>query len=88
MIVLITGVLENVKQEFYRRVAEPYEDWMIVSSNDIPEYTEYENWITDERLKAWESKPITNAVDSSESGPDAQRTVSKISTSHTGNIKV
>lgn len=23
---LITGILENVKQEFYRRVAEPYED--------------------------------------------------------------
>jgi len=25
-IALVTGVLENVKQEFYRRVAAPYED--------------------------------------------------------------
>lgn len=25
-VVLITGVLENVKQEFYRRMAAPYED--------------------------------------------------------------
>ena len=25
-IAMVTGVLENIKQEYYRRVAEPYED--------------------------------------------------------------
>lgn len=25
-VALVTGILENVKQEFYRRVAEPYEE--------------------------------------------------------------
>lgn len=37
-IAMITGVLENIKQEFYRRVAEPYEDIKIISNGDIPEY--------------------------------------------------
>lgn len=30
----VTGVLENVKQEFYRRVAAPYEDKKIVENGD------------------------------------------------------
>lgn len=37
-IALITGVLENIKQEFYRRVAGPYEDKKIVENGDIKEY--------------------------------------------------
>lgn len=37
-IAMITGVLENIKQEFYRRVAEPYEDKKIVENGDIREY--------------------------------------------------
>lgn len=37
-IALITGVLENIKQEFYRRVAESYEDKKIVENGDIKEY--------------------------------------------------
>lgn len=37
-IAIITGVLENVKQEFYRRVASPYEDLKIVQNGDIKEY--------------------------------------------------
>jgi len=37
-IAMITGVLENIKQEFYRRVAEPYEDKKIVENGDIKEY--------------------------------------------------
>jgi|688.fasta_scaffold32642_9 hypothetical protein len=37
-IAIITGVLENIKQEFYRRVAAPYEDSKIVSNGDIKEY--------------------------------------------------
>lgn len=35
---LITGVLENIKQEFYRRIASPYEDLKIVQNGDIKEY--------------------------------------------------
>ena len=34
----ITGVLENVKQEFYRRVAAPYEEQAMHKNGDIPEY--------------------------------------------------
>lgn len=37
-IAMITGVLENIKQEFYRRVAEPYENTKIAQNGDIREY--------------------------------------------------
>lgn len=37
-IAIITGVLENIKQEFYRRIASPYEDKKIVENGDIKEY--------------------------------------------------
>ena len=37
-VAMITGVLENVKQEFYRRVAVPYEEEKIVMHGDIKEY--------------------------------------------------
>lgn len=37
-IAMITGVLENIKQEFYRRVASPYEDKKINENGDIKEY--------------------------------------------------
>lgn len=37
-IAMITGVLENIKQEFYRRVASSYEDKKIVENGDIKEY--------------------------------------------------
>lgn len=37
-IALITGVLENIKQEFYRRAASPYEDKKILENGDIKEY--------------------------------------------------
>jgi len=37
-IVVITGVLENVKQEFYRRLATPYENQKIEENGDVPEY--------------------------------------------------
>jgi hypothetical protein len=39
-IAIITGVLENVKQEFYRRVAAGYEDEKIQVNGDVPEYTD------------------------------------------------
>jgi hypothetical protein len=37
-VAIITGVLENIKQEYYRRVASTYEDQKIRSNGDIPEY--------------------------------------------------
>ncbi|NBU33519.1 hypothetical protein EB118_10325 [bacterium] len=37
-IAMVTGVLENIKQEFYRRVAESYEDKKIIENGDIKEY--------------------------------------------------
>lgn len=39
-IAMITGVLENIKQEYYRRIAEPYEDQKINQNGDIKEYSE------------------------------------------------
>lgn len=41
-IALITGVLENVKQEFYRRLATAYEDKKIEENGDLPEYLKHE----------------------------------------------
>lgn len=37
-IAMATGVLENIKQEFYERVARKYEDQKIVENGDIYEY--------------------------------------------------
>jgi hypothetical protein len=37
-IAMATGVLENIKQEFYRRIAELYEDKKILENGDIKEY--------------------------------------------------
>lgn len=42
-IATITGVLENIKQEFYRRVASSYEDTKIVQNGDIKEYKKLSN---------------------------------------------
>ena len=37
-IAMVTGVLENIKQEFYRRIAANYEDKKILENGDIKEY--------------------------------------------------
>jgi hypothetical protein len=37
-VAMATGVLENIKQEFYERVARPYENRKIAENGDIPEY--------------------------------------------------
>lgn len=37
-IAMITGVLQNIQQEFYRRIASPYEDKKIVENGDIKEF--------------------------------------------------
>ena len=34
-IALYTGVLENIKQEFYRRLAGPYEDYQADRNGDV-----------------------------------------------------
>jgi hypothetical protein len=43
-IAMITGVLENVKQEFYRRLAAPYEENKIVQNGDVKEYRNINVW--------------------------------------------
>jgi hypothetical protein len=37
-VAIITGVLENIKQEFYRRAATPYENKKIFENGDLKEY--------------------------------------------------
>lgn len=37
-IAMATGVIENIKQELYRRLASKYEDNKIQENGDIPEY--------------------------------------------------
>jgi hypothetical protein len=37
-VAMITGVMENIKQEYYRRIASPYEDKKILENGDIREY--------------------------------------------------
>lgn len=37
-VAMATGVLENIKQELYRRLASSYEDQKIIENGDIPEY--------------------------------------------------
>lgn len=40
-IAMATGVLENVKQELYRRMAAPYEDLKLKENGDVPEYEQW-----------------------------------------------
>lgn len=44
-IAMVTGVLENIKQELYRRVASPYEDLKINQNGDVKEYKKWTNTI-------------------------------------------
>jgi hypothetical protein len=37
-IATVTGVFKNVADEFYRRVASPYEDAQIAKNGDLPSY--------------------------------------------------
>lgn len=37
-IAMVTGVLENIKQEFYRRLATKYENTKAIENGDIKEY--------------------------------------------------
>lgn len=40
-IATVTGVFKNVADEFYRRVAAPYEDEQIANNGDLPLYAEH-----------------------------------------------
>jgi hypothetical protein len=40
-IATLTGVFKNVADEFYRRVAVPYEDRQIAANGDVPLYESY-----------------------------------------------
>ena len=40
-IATVTGVLKNIADEFYRRVAAPYEDRQIAHNADVPLYDEF-----------------------------------------------
>jgi hypothetical protein len=42
-IAMATGVLENIKQELYRRIAHRYEDLKVVENGDIKEYMRFNN---------------------------------------------
>lgn len=37
-IATVTGVFKNIADEFYRRIAGPYEDRQIEANGDLPEY--------------------------------------------------
>jgi len=37
----VTGVFKNISDEFYRRVAAPYEEQQIAANGDVPLYEEY-----------------------------------------------
>jgi len=41
LIAMITGTFNNLADEFYRRVAAPYEDKQIARSGDLDVYAEY-----------------------------------------------
>ena len=41
---MITGVLENVKLELYRRIAVPYEENKVVENGDVEEFTKIDFW--------------------------------------------
>jgi len=47
-IATVTGVFKNIADEFYRRVAAPYEDRQIAKNGDVPLYEEYAARIRDE----------------------------------------
>jgi hypothetical protein len=42
IIAILTGTFKNIADEFYRRIAEPYENRQIETSGDVDLYREYE----------------------------------------------
>ncbi|MEK7066858.1 MAG: hypothetical protein AAB949_00570 [Patescibacteria group bacterium] len=44
----VTGVFKNVSDEFYRRLASPYEDKQIAKNGDVDLYVEYKKEISND----------------------------------------
>jgi len=42
IIAILTGTFKNIADEFYRRIAAPYEDQQIEKNGDVDLYREYE----------------------------------------------
>jgi Domain of unknown function (DUF6899) len=42
LIALVTGTFKNIADEFYRRIAHPYENQQMEKSGDVDLYREYE----------------------------------------------
>lgn len=41
LIAILTGIFKNIGDEFYRRLAAPYEDRQLAKSGDVDLYAEY-----------------------------------------------
>lgn len=41
LIAILTGTFKNISDEFYRRLAAPYEDRQLATSGDVDLYAEY-----------------------------------------------
>ena len=48
-IATVTGVFKNIADEFYRRIAAPYEDRQISANGDVPLYEAYTKRIQENR---------------------------------------
>jgi hypothetical protein len=48
-IALFTGIFENIKQEFYRRIAAPYEEEASWEHGDLPEFIQASKLLSAER---------------------------------------
>ena len=48
IIASVTGVFKNVSDEFYRRLAAPYEDKQIAKNGDVDLYAEYQKEISND----------------------------------------
>ncbi len=47
LIAILTGTFKNIADEFYRRLAAPYEDRQMAKSGDVDLYTEFLQEIAD-----------------------------------------
>ena len=51
LIAILTGTFKNIADEFYRRIAVPYENRQIEKSGDVDVFREYELEMSEDRLK-------------------------------------
>ncbi len=50
LIAILTGVFKNIADEFYRRLAAPYEDVQMAQNGDVDLYAEYGKELCSPRL--------------------------------------